>query len=96
MATVLPPILLTLASVPLARPAQPSPSSSAWAVQRRRGALAADRPLGPEVRGGAGSAVPFCLAAILVSVALVLAPEQPHHQEAICQRHSGEVACRVW
>jgi hypothetical protein len=36
------------------------------------------------------------LAVVLVVVALVVAPEQPHDQEAICQRQSGEAACRVW
>lgn len=40
--------------------------------------------------------VPLVLAMVLVAVALVVAPEQPHDQEAICQRHSGEAACRVW
>jgi hypothetical protein len=40
--------------------------------------------------------VPLVLAGVLVAVALVVAPEQPHDQEAICQRQSGEAACRVW
>ena len=40
--------------------------------------------------------VPLVLAALLVTVALVLAPERPEAQEAICQRHAGVEACRVW
>ena len=36
------------------------------------------------------------LAAVLVAAALLVAPERPHDQEAICQRHRGELACRVW
>jgi len=40
--------------------------------------------------------VPLVLAVVLVAVALVVAPEQPNDQEAICQRQSGEAACRVW
>lgn len=79
---VLPPILL---------------SSSPQAFRSRRQARhGARRSVTPAVREGARPAVPLCLAAILVSAALLLAPEQPRDQEAICQRHSGEVACRVW
>jgi hypothetical protein len=40
--------------------------------------------------------VPLALAAVLLLLALLLAPEQPRHQEAICQRHNGVAACRVW
>jgi hypothetical protein len=40
--------------------------------------------------------VPHVLAAFLVTVALLLAPERPEAQEAICQRHAGVEACRVW
>jgi hypothetical protein len=36
------------------------------------------------------------VALLLLLVAVVVAPEQPHDQEAICQRHRGELACRVW
>jgi hypothetical protein len=32
----------------------------------------------------------------LVMLAALLAPEQPQDQAAICQRHNGSVACRVW
>ncbi len=40
--------------------------------------------------------VPAALAAVLLVVAVVLAPERPQDQEAICQRHNGVDACRVW
>jgi hypothetical protein len=36
------------------------------------------------------SAMPTLLLAVL------LAPERPRDQAAICQRHAGPVACRVW
>jgi hypothetical protein len=36
------------------------------------------------------------VAAVLLVLAMVVAPEDPKDQEAICQRHRGEVACRVW
>ncbi len=40
--------------------------------------------------------IPLTLAAILLLAALLVAPEQPLAQEAICQRHNGVAACRVW
>jgi hypothetical protein len=36
------------------------------------------------------------LAVGLMLGAVVLAPEQPLDQEAICHRHNGVEACRVW
>jgi hypothetical protein len=39
---------------------------------------------------------PLILVAFLVLVALLLAPERPEDQEAICKRHAGVEACRVW
>jgi hypothetical protein len=55
-------------------------------------------------RGGAGVAerlegvppLPLALAAVLVALAVLVAPEQPRDQEAICHRHAGVEACRVW
>jgi hypothetical protein len=41
-------------------------------------------------------AIPLALAAVLLMMALLVAPERPRDQEAICQRHNGEAACRVW
>ncbi|MFM9089344.1 MAG: hypothetical protein ACKOPT_14650 [Cyanobium sp.] len=61
--------------------------------QRRPRAVARHR----RVSYAAGSpAVPLLLTAALVLMAVLVAPERPGDQEAICQRHSGEVACRVW
>lgn len=39
---------------------------------------------------------PWALAAVLLLLALLVAPEQPRFQEAICHRHNGVAACRVW
>lgn len=39
---------------------------------------------------------PLLLVILLVGVATLVAPEQPHDQEAICHRHSGAEACLVW
>jgi hypothetical protein len=36
------------------------------------------------------------LVAGLLVAALALAPEAPQDQAAICQRHNGPAACRVW
>lgn len=36
------------------------------------------------------------VAGLLITLALVLAPDAPQDQAAICQRHNGPVACRVW
>ena len=40
--------------------------------------------------------IPAALAALLALAAAVVAPERPQDQEAICQRHNGVDACRVW
>ncbi|MCP9930452.1 hypothetical protein KBY82_06620 [Cyanobium sp. AMD-g] len=44
----------------------------------------------------ARAATPLLLAIGLVLGAVLLAPEQPRDQEAICHRHNGVEACRVW
>lgn len=44
----------------------------------------------------ASPASPLLLAAVLCLMAMLVAPEQPQDQEAICQRHNGAAACRVW
>ena len=36
------------------------------------------------------------LAALVLGVALVLAPEDPRAQATICQRHHSFDVCRVW
>jgi|APCry1669188879_1035177.scaffolds.fasta_scaffold02796_7 hypothetical protein len=40
--------------------------------------------------------VPALFAAVLLLVAVIAAPERPGDQAAICQRHNGVDACRVW
>ncbi len=52
--------------------------------------------LKPARSGSAPAAAPAALAALLMLVAVLVAPERPQVQEAICQRHNGVVACRVW
>jgi hypothetical protein len=51
-------------------------------------------PCRPVVRRDA--LVPAALAGLLMLAATVVAPERPQDQEAICQRHNGVDACRVW
>ena len=45
---------------------------------------------------GAVCLAPCLLVMVLFGAAVVLAPEHPQDQAAICQRHNGDVACRVW
>jgi hypothetical protein len=54
--------------------------------------------MGWDERGGSASTAgaPLALAALLVLLAVLVAPEQPQAQEAICQRHNGVAACLVW
>jgi hypothetical protein len=59
---------------------------------RRARVAAVSRPQRLSVAPGASLVV----AAALVLLAVLLAPEQPQVQEAICHRHSGVAACRVW
>jgi hypothetical protein len=40
--------------------------------------------------------LPLVLVGVLVLLAVLVAPERPRDQAAICQRHAGPVACRVW
>ncbi|MBM5826968.1 MAG: hypothetical protein FJ050_02765 [Cyanobacteria bacterium M_surface_7_m2_040] len=50
-----------------------------------------------QASGHAGvHAAPALLAVVLSLAAVLIAPEQPHDQAAICQRHNGAAACRVW
>ncbi len=50
------------------------------------------QPTTPRTR----ATTPLLLAVGLVLGAVLLAPEQPRDQEAICHRHNGVEACRVW
>jgi hypothetical protein len=56
------------------------------------------RALRPAARSvaEAHAKAPWALAAVLLLLALLVAPEQPRFQEAICHRHNGVAACRVW
>jgi hypothetical protein len=47
-------------------------------------------------RGESAGAAPVALAAMILLLALLVAPEQPGRQAAICHRHIGVDACRVW
>jgi hypothetical protein len=75
------------ASLPVASAA----AAPALAPSRQRAFKGAGRSF-----DGPSSEVPLALAAVLLLLALLVAPEQPRHQEAICQRHNGVAACRVW
>ena len=61
-------------------------------------ALPPSGPLRPRLASVPRSraATPLLLAVGLVLGAVLLAPEQPRDQEAICHRHNGVEACRVW
>ena len=54
------------------------------------------RPPEPLALGAGDGLVSALVVALLILVALLLAPERPRDQEAICQRHNGVAACRVW
>ncbi len=41
------------------------------------------------------AALPLLVVALVLTAALV-APEQPEQLGAICERHNGPAACRVW
>jgi hypothetical protein len=95
MAALLPSILLP-APISLV-PQVGSAPAGCWSSQPRRGTRQnAGRPGGMGGGVGTRSGVPLFLAAVLVAAALLVAPERPHDQEAICHRHRGELACRVW
>ena len=67
------------------RPAKVQPQLAAGAG--RLGAAALPPPLGLPT---------LLVVGLLVLLAATLAPERPQDQAAICQRHNGPVACRVW
>ncbi len=58
--------------------------------------LAPARPLRRAPARRQRALAPLLLAVGLMLGAVVLAPEQPLDQEAICHRHNGVEACRVW
>jgi hypothetical protein len=66
------------------------------AVRRRRSLHGPGRRSEAVPQGQPLAAIPLLFTAGLLLGAVLLAPEQPRHQEAICQRHNGVAACRVW
>ena len=50
----------------------------------------------PLALGAGDGLVSALVVTLLILAALLLAPEQPLDQEAICKRHNGVAACRVW
>lgn len=78
----------------------PGLTTSAYRLGGRKPAPRWCRSLTGVLDGGAVSrssaGAPLALAAVLILVAVLVAPEQPQDQEAICQRHNGVAACRVW
>jgi len=58
--------------------------------------LRAARPASVEAPESAMPTLPLLLVGVLVLLAVLVAPERPRDQAAICQRHAGPVACRVW
>ena len=62
-------------------------------VGRGLRAAAPAREVAPE---SAMPTLPMVVVLVLVLLAVLVAPERPLDQAAICQRHAGPVACRVW
>jgi hypothetical protein len=81
-------------SMRLAPTAVPCLSTAAMPRLGRPG-LASDS-VRPPRRAAAAVGVPLALAGVLLGLAVLVAPEQPADQEAICHRHNGVAACRVW
>lgn len=72
---------------------RPLPRSSP-AVALTPAAHMATAAVPPRPRRRLGLPVAFLV--LLLLLATLLAPEAPQDQAAICQRHNGAVACRVW
>ena len=75
----------------MAVPAPLSSPLSTRPVPGRSRPLKSARHLSAHGGQGAGG-----LAVLLLLLAVLVAPERPQVQEAICQRHNGVEACRVW
>ena len=75
------------------RPASALGAAGPQRVGRGLRAAAPAREMAPE---SAMPTLPLVLVGVLVLLALLVAPERPRDQAAICQRHAGPVACRVW
>ncbi len=88
---------------PLPVPGFPAPglAARALATPGAAPAAAAGCHLRPSLsrsrlQGSWGGWSPLVLVAALLVMAFALAPEAPQDQAAICQRHNGPAACRVW
>ena len=75
------------------RPASVLGAAVPQQVGRGLRAAAPARGVAPE---SAMPTLPLVLVGVLVLLAVLVAPERPLDQAAICQRHAGPVACRVW
>jgi hypothetical protein len=75
------------------RPASVLGAAAPQRVGRGLRAAAPARGVEPE---SAMPTLPLVLVGVLVLLAVLVAPERPRDQAAICQRHAGPVACRVW
>lgn len=81
-----------VAAVAASLPIAPMADMASYAPSRQK----ASKPAAGPMAAGARAKAPWALAAVLLLLALLVAPEQPRFQEAICQRHNGVAACRVW
>ena len=84
---------------PACRPAgstRPSPGMGQGVPRRLVRGLQATAPAGVVAPEPAMPTLPLVLVGVLVLLAMLVAPERPRDQAAICQRHAGPVACRVW
>jgi len=79
-------------SMRLSAPAAPCLSTPSPALLRPR---ASGEPTTRRTHRSAVGA-PLALAGLLLGMAVLVAPERPADQEAICHRHNGVAACRVW
>jgi hypothetical protein len=82
-----PPLLLPVDWVPAASGGPVAAVSPVWGSRPGRESLR---------RGAPSPLIPLLFTATLLLAAALVAPERPADQEAICQRHNGAAACRVW
>jgi hypothetical protein len=85
--------LLMLAGPDLRRPL-PAPALAARGLQA--GCLSRQTGSPSRPQGARRGWSPVLVVVALLVTAFALAPETPQDQAAICQRHNGPAACRVW
>jgi hypothetical protein len=85
---------------PHASPTVAQPSLAQPSLAQAPGALCPlERPrrsLRPAAIAVESCASVLGMALVLMMVAALVAPEQPLQQGAICERHNGAAACRIW